>query len=87
MRRADLPVSPRVRETLQECLEIRIPVRKHVDMLARCERREMVLNGSNLIEQAQRIQRPEDRPQSILHRFLDGGRGSSSRAQGVSGAW
>ena len=75
MGRADLTVSPRVRQTLQECLEIRIPVRKHVDVLAGSERREVVLNGSNLIEQAQRIQSPEDRPQSIFHRFRDGGRG------------
>jgi len=54
-----------VRQTLQEGLEIRIPMRKHVDVLASGERSEMVLNGSNLIEQPQRIQRPEDGPQSI----------------------
>ena len=72
---ADLPVSPRIRQTLQEAIEISIPVRQRVDAFARGESGEMMLNGSNFIEQTQWIQRSEDGPQSIFHRIRDGGRG------------
>jgi len=75
MRGADLTVSPRVRQTLQKAIKIRISVREHVDAFARGERGEMMLNGSNFIEQPQRIQRSEDGPQSFLHRFHDRRRG------------
>jgi hypothetical protein len=72
---ADFSFSPRMRQALQKAIEIRIPVRQHVDAFARGESGEMMLNGSNFIEQTQWIQRAEDGPQAIFHRFRYGGRG------------
>ena len=51
MRGADLAVSPGVRQTLQKTLEIGIAVREHVDVVARGEAGEMMLNRSNFIEE------------------------------------
>ena len=79
MRGADLAVSPRVRQTLQKAIEIRIAMREHVDALARGEPGEMMLNRSNFIEEPQRIQRAEDGAQPILHRVGDRRRRQQSR--------
>lgn len=65
MRGPDLAVPPRMRQTLQKAIEVRIAVRQHVDVLAGREGGEMLLHGANLVEEAQRIERAEDRAQGV----------------------
>jgi len=75
MRGADVAVSPGVRQTFHEAIEIRMAVREHVDAFARGQSGEMMLDRSNFIEETQRIEGPEYGSQSIFHRFGDGRRG------------
>ena len=75
MRGADLAVSPGVRQTFHEAIEIRMAVREHVDAFARGQAGEMMLDRSNFIEEPQGVERTEDGSQSIFHRFGDGRRG------------
>src|SRR3954466_14125777 len=49
MRWAHLARSPRVRQTVEESLEIRIAMREHVDAFTGGEPGEMMLDGSNFI--------------------------------------
>ena len=72
MRGANLAVSPGVRQTFHEAIEIRMAVREHVDALARGQAGEMMLDRSNFIEETQRVEGPKYGSQSIFRRFGDG---------------
>jgi hypothetical protein len=55
MRGADLAVSPGVRQTFHEAIEIRMAVREHVDAFARGQSGEMMLDRSNFIDLKERL--------------------------------
>jgi hypothetical protein len=75
MRGANLAISPGVRQTFHEAIEIRMAVREHVDAFTRGQAGEMMLDRSNFIEETQGVEGTEDGSQSIFHRFSDGRRG------------
>ena len=81
MRGAHLARSPRVRQTVEKTLEIRIAMRKHVDGFTGGEPGEVMLNRANFIEEPQRIQGAEDGAQPIFHRVSDRGRRQQSRTR------
>jgi hypothetical protein len=86
MRGLDLAVFPGVRQTFHEAIEIRMAVREHVDAVARGQAREMMLDGSNFIEETQGVEVPRTaRSRSFIDSAMDVE--ASNRAQGVSGAW
>src|SRR5438034_8022626 len=72
---ADLAVSPGVRQTFHEAIEIRMAVREHVDAFACGQSGEMMLDRSNFIEETQWVERGEHGSQAVFHRFGDGRRG------------
>ena len=76
---ADFAVSPGVRQTFHEAIEIRMAVREHVDAFTRGQVGEMMLNRSNFIEETQGVEGTEYGSQSIFHRFGDGRRGQQPR--------
>ena len=55
MRGAHLAGSPRVRQTVEKALEIRVTMREYVDRFTRGEAGQMMLHRSNLIEEPQWI--------------------------------
>jgi hypothetical protein len=50
MRGTNLALSPRVRQTIEKALEIRIAMRQHVDAFTGGKPREVMLDRSNFIE-------------------------------------
>src|SRR5437867_2655827 len=84
MRGANLAVSPGMRQTFHEAIEIRIAVREHVDAFAGGQSGEMMLDRSNFVEETQGVQRPEYGSQPIFHPFGDGRRDQQPRTGRLS---
>lgn len=66
MSRSHFAAVPRRRKTLQELVEIGIPMRVHARRLPGSDPRELVLNRPDLVEEAQWIERRGDGAQALL---------------------
>jgi hypothetical protein len=61
-------VGEEVVEAVKKLLEVCVAVRQNVPAITGRQSRQVMLHGSNLIEQPQRIERRQDRAQAVFHR-------------------